>query len=91
MTCAGLHADLVARMGGGTSNPKVVTFRGTYYQACVAPCKMKLLAFFNKTIVTFGCKSRAPEFELFPFFESMLRMAPVYAKFFEEIILTARV
>lgn len=32
ITCAGLHADQVAGMAGGDPNPKVVTFRGTYYQ-----------------------------------------------------------
>eukprot|EP00035_Acanthoeca_spectabilis_P025747 m.459696 g.459696 ORF g.459696 m.459696 type:complete len:489 (+) comp21817_c0_seq1:206-1672(+) len=32
ITCAGLHADTVATLADGESNPKVVTFRGAYYQ-----------------------------------------------------------
>lgn len=32
ITCAGLHADRLASKAGGTSHPKVVPFRGTYYQ-----------------------------------------------------------
>eukprot|EP00040_Diaphanoeca_grandis_P041138 m.262546 g.262546 ORF g.262546 m.262546 type:complete len:501 (-) comp46085_c0_seq1:98-1600(-) len=32
ITCAGLHADKVASYSGGAKDPKVVTFRGTYYQ-----------------------------------------------------------
>ena len=32
ITCAGLHADKVAAAAGGEPNPKVVTFRGTYWQ-----------------------------------------------------------
>mmetsp|Transcript_25513 Transcript_25513/g.66797 ORF Transcript_25513/g.66797 Transcript_25513/m.66797 type:complete len:391 (+) Transcript_25513:142-1314(+) len=32
ITCAGLQSDTVARMAGGDPDPKVVSFRGTYYQ-----------------------------------------------------------
>ncbi|EDQ87294.1 uncharacterized protein MONBRDRAFT_27529 [Monosiga brevicollis MX1] len=32
ITCAGLHADTVASRGGGRANPKVVPFRGSYWQ-----------------------------------------------------------
>ena len=32
ITCAGLHADRLAEKTGGASHPKVVPFRGTYYQ-----------------------------------------------------------
>ena len=32
ITCAGLHADKVARMADGAAKPQVLTFRGTYYQ-----------------------------------------------------------
>lgn len=32
ITCAGFYADRVAKLSGGEPNPKVVTFRGTYYQ-----------------------------------------------------------
>ena len=32
ITAAGLQSDDVARMGGGSPDPKVLTFRGTYYQ-----------------------------------------------------------
>lgn len=32
ITCAGFYADRVAQKAGGAENPKVVTFRGTYYQ-----------------------------------------------------------
>jgi len=30
--CAGLHSDRVAGLAGGAADPKVSTFRGTYYQ-----------------------------------------------------------
>lgn len=32
ITCAGLQADRVAQLADGEVNPKVLTFRGTYYQ-----------------------------------------------------------
>jgi hypothetical protein len=32
ISCAGLHADRVAERAGGSQNPKVVPFRGLYYQ-----------------------------------------------------------
>ena len=32
ITCAGFYADRVAAKAGGEKDPKVVTFRGTYYQ-----------------------------------------------------------
>ncbi|EGD76287.1 L-2-hydroxyglutarate dehydrogenase [Salpingoeca rosetta] len=32
ITCAGLYSDRVARAAGGSRNPRVVPFRGTYYQ-----------------------------------------------------------
>jgi L-2-hydroxyglutarate oxidase LhgO len=32
ITCAGFHSDRVARLAGGGPDPKVVTFRGSYYQ-----------------------------------------------------------
>ena len=32
ITCAGFYADRVASSAGGAPTPKVVTFRGTYYQ-----------------------------------------------------------
>ncbi len=32
ITCAGLQSDRVAQLGGGSSTPRVVPFRGTYYQ-----------------------------------------------------------
>jgi L-2-hydroxyglutarate oxidase LhgO len=32
IACAGFHSDRVAGFAGGASDPKVVTFRGTYYQ-----------------------------------------------------------
>ena len=32
ITAGGLHADTVAKTAGGSSNPAVLTFRGTYYQ-----------------------------------------------------------
>ena len=32
ITCAGLQSDRVAALGGGQSRPRVVPFRGTYYQ-----------------------------------------------------------
>jgi 2-hydroxyglutarate dehydrogenase len=32
ITCAGFHADRVAALAGGAAHPKIVTFRGTYYQ-----------------------------------------------------------
>ena len=32
ITCAGLHADSVGRLGGGAPKPQVLTFRGRYYQ-----------------------------------------------------------
>jgi len=32
ITCAGFYSDRIAVMTGGTPEPKVVTFRGTYYQ-----------------------------------------------------------
>jgi L-2-hydroxyglutarate oxidase LhgO len=32
ITCAGFYADRVASAAGGATDPKVVTFRGTYYQ-----------------------------------------------------------
>ena len=32
ITCAGFYSDKIAAMVGGAPNPKVVTFRGTYYQ-----------------------------------------------------------
>ena len=32
ITCAGFHADTVARLAGGAEHPKIVAFRGTYYQ-----------------------------------------------------------
>jgi L-2-hydroxyglutarate oxidase LhgO len=32
ITCAGFYADKVARLAGGAVHPKVVAFRGTYYQ-----------------------------------------------------------
>jgi 2-hydroxyglutarate dehydrogenase len=32
ITCAGFHSDRVAGLAGGAADPKVVTFRGTYYQ-----------------------------------------------------------
>ena len=32
ITCAGLHADTVARLADGDPKPQVLTFRGTYYQ-----------------------------------------------------------
>lgn len=32
ITCAGLHADTVARLADGEAKPQVLTFRGTYYQ-----------------------------------------------------------
>ena len=32
IACAGFHSDTVAGFAGGAANPKVVTFRGTYYQ-----------------------------------------------------------
>jgi 2-hydroxyglutarate dehydrogenase len=32
ITCAGFYADRVAQLAGGKPEPKVVTFRGTYYQ-----------------------------------------------------------
>lgn len=32
ITCAGFYADRVARMAGGAEHPKIVTFRGTYWQ-----------------------------------------------------------
>lgn len=32
ITCAGLQSDRVARAAGGERNPRVVPFRGTYYQ-----------------------------------------------------------
>ena len=32
ITCAGFYADRVAGLAGGAADPRVVTFRGTYYQ-----------------------------------------------------------
>jgi L-2-hydroxyglutarate oxidase LhgO len=32
ITCAGFYADRVAQLAGGAEHPKVVAFRGTYYQ-----------------------------------------------------------
>ena len=32
ITCAGFYADKVAQLAGGAEHPKVVAFRGTYYQ-----------------------------------------------------------
>ena len=32
ITCAGFYADRVAQLAGGSKDPKIVTFRGTYYQ-----------------------------------------------------------
>eukprot|EP00038_Savillea_parva_P013614 m.211778 g.211778 ORF g.211778 m.211778 type:complete len:476 (+) comp25669_c0_seq1:188-1615(+) len=32
ITCAGLQADVVAKMSGGAPDPKLVAFRGSYYQ-----------------------------------------------------------
>jgi L-2-hydroxyglutarate oxidase LhgO len=32
ITCAGFYADRVAQLAGGQPDPKIVTFRGTYYQ-----------------------------------------------------------
>lgn len=32
ITCAGFYADRVGELAGGETNPRVVTFRGTYYQ-----------------------------------------------------------
>lgn len=32
VTCAGVHMDHVARMGGGEAHPQVMSFRGRYYQ-----------------------------------------------------------
>ena len=32
LTCAGLYADRVSHAAGGYQSPKVVSFRGTYYQ-----------------------------------------------------------
>ena len=32
ITCAGFYADQVAQLAGGAVHPKVVAFRGTYYQ-----------------------------------------------------------
>lgn len=32
ITCAGFYSDRVARMVGGAEHPKIVTFRGTYWQ-----------------------------------------------------------
>jgi 2-hydroxyglutarate dehydrogenase len=32
VTCAGFYADRVAQLAGGAVDPKIVTFRGTYYQ-----------------------------------------------------------
>eukprot|EP00911_Craspedida_sp_UC1_P000053 UC1_evm1s43 len=32
ITCAGLHADTVAKRGGGARKPAILTFRGTYWQ-----------------------------------------------------------
>ena len=32
ITCAGLYSDQVGRAGGGDVYPKLVSFRGTYYQ-----------------------------------------------------------
>ena len=36
ITCAGFHADRVAARAGGAPDPRVVTFRGTYYQMAPA-------------------------------------------------------
>ena len=32
ITCAGFYADRVAKLAGGAEHPKIVTFRGTYWQ-----------------------------------------------------------
>lgn len=32
ITCAGFYSDKIAMMAGGKPDPKIVTFRGTYYQ-----------------------------------------------------------
>ncbi len=32
ITCAGFYADRVSQLAGGAQDPKIVTFRGTYYQ-----------------------------------------------------------
>eukprot|EP00931_Biecheleriopsis_adriatica_P066231 TRINITY_DN4062_c0_g1_i1.p1 TRINITY_DN4062_c0_g1~~TRINITY_DN4062_c0_g1_i1.p1 ORF type:complete len:503 (-),score=89.87 TRINITY_DN4062_c0_g1_i1:218-1726(-) len=32
ITCAGVHMDHVAQLGGGEAKPQVMTFRGRYYQ-----------------------------------------------------------
>eukprot|EP00055_Hartaetosiga_balthica_P010212 m.42890 g.42890 ORF g.42890 m.42890 type:complete len:476 (-) comp7082_c1_seq1:36-1463(-) len=32
ITCAGLYADRVAKLAGGSDSPKVIPFRGRYYQ-----------------------------------------------------------
>ena len=32
ISCAGFYSDRVAKLTGGKPDPKIVTFRGTYYQ-----------------------------------------------------------
>jgi L-2-hydroxyglutarate oxidase LhgO len=32
VTCAGFYSDRIAKLAGGAPDPKIVTFRGTYYQ-----------------------------------------------------------
>ena len=41
ITCAGLQADRVAQLAGGAKDPRVVAFRGTYYQC--APGKQDIV------------------------------------------------